>query len=67
MVLNDEIRDRIILVGGKVGGVDCPACQFNSREINPDPFSDVDLTCPECGTVILTEGEKRQLQSAHKL
>jgi len=67
MSLDDGIRERVVLVGGRVAGVNCPACQFRSRDIMPDPFASTTLSCPECGTTILTEDQKRQLQRAHKL
>lgn len=67
MGLGDEIRARVLLVGGKVTGVDCPACSFESRSVEPDPFDSSDLVCPDCGRTILTGEQKRQLQRANKL
>lgn len=67
MSLDDGIRERVILLGGKVAGVDCPHCEFTSRDIDLAPFATTDVDCPECGATILTESEKQQLQSAHKL
>lgn len=67
MGLDDGIRDRVVLRGGKVAGVDCPECQFTSNDVDIEPFSSANVVCPECGTTILEESDKRQLQSAHKL
>lgn len=67
MSLDYGIRERVILVGGKVVGVDCPHCEFTSRDIDLAPFVATDVDYPECGATIQTEGEKLQLQSVHKL
>lgn len=51
--LNGEICDRVVLVGGKVSGVDCPNCQFDGGDL--DTYSTESVTCPECGATVLTE------------
>lgn len=66
MTLDDSVRDRLILVGGKVAGVDCPNCPFKSRDLELDPLSFIPVSCPECGTTIITEEEKSELRRAHK-
>ncbi|MFC7195065.1 hypothetical protein ACFQL4_11005 [Halosimplex aquaticum] len=63
--LNSEIRDRVVLVGGKVSGVDCPDCQFDGGEF--DTYSTESIVCPECGTTILTADQKSQLRQSGKL
>lgn len=65
--MDDSIRDRVILVGGIVAGVDCPDCEFESREIALDEYSISEVVCPDCGATILTEDQKSQLRQAGKL
>lgn len=67
MALDDGIRERVILLGGIVAGVDCPECQFRSREIELKAHSLAGVSCPECGATILTEDQKAQLRKAGKL
>lgn len=67
MALDDDIRERVILLGGIVAGVDCPKCQFRSREIELKAHSLAGVSCPECGATILTEDQKAQLRKAGKL
>lgn len=66
MPFDDSVRHRLILLGGKVAGVDCPNCSFRSQDLEVDPLSFTPVTCPECGTTILTEEEKGELRRAHK-
>ena len=66
MPLGDSVRDRLILLGGKVAGVDCPNCPFGSRDLELDPISFTSVSCPECGATILTEEEKGELRRADK-
>jgi len=67
MGLDEELRERIVLLGGVVAGVDCPDCRFESREVDIDPRTDDAVRCPECGTMILDTADKRRLELAHKL
>lgn len=67
MPLDDNVRDRVILLAGKVAGVDCPNCGFRSCDVEPDAVEFTNTTCPECDATILTEEQKLQLQQAGKL
>lgn len=67
MPLDDSIRDRVVFFGGKVAGVDCPNCQFHSREIELDAHVLRNIVCPDCGATILTEDEMSQLRQGDKL
>lgn len=67
MPLDDTIRDRVIFLAGKVTGVDCPNCEFRSRDVELDAITITNTTCPECNTTILTEDQKSQLRQAGKL
>lgn len=67
MTLSERTQDRLMLFGGKVGGIDCPNCQFESRDIELKPHSTAEIKCPECGRTILTEDAIAQLQHDHKL
>jgi len=57
----------MIFLGGKAAGVDCPNCDFRSRDIELDPVGITNVTCPECDATILTEDQKAQLRQAGKL
>lgn len=65
--LDDEVRERVIFLGGIVAGVDCPECSFRSRDIELDVHSLTSIDCPECSTTILTEEQRAQLRKAGKL
>lgn len=65
--MDDNIRDRVILFAGQVAGVDCPDCDFRSRDVELDTIKLTSTTCPECGATILTEEQKAQLRQAGKL
>lgn len=65
--LDDAIRNRMIFLGGKVAGVDCPACEFSSREFELDAHTLSSVTCPDCGATILSENQKSQLRQTGKL
>ncbi len=67
MPLDDTIRDRVIFLAGKAAGVDCPNCEFRSRDVELDIVRLTDTSCPECGTTVLTEDQKSQLRQAGKL
>lgn len=67
MALDDSIRERVVLMGGKVAGVDCPHCEFHSREIDVDPASMTAIHCPECHSPILSRNHRSQLRQADKL
>lgn len=67
VTLDDGIRDNVILVGGKVAGIDCPDCQYSSRDADLDAHSLAAVTCPDCGATVLTEDQKSQLRQAGKL
>lgn len=67
MTLSETIRERVILLGGKVAGVDCPKCAFKSRDITVEVHTTASITCPNCDTTILTESQKSQLRQAGKL
>lgn len=66
MPLDDSIRDRVLFLGGKAAGVSCPNCQFTTREVDLDAHSLSDVTCPECGTTILSKEQQAQLRQADK-
>ncbi|GGL68466.1 hypothetical protein [Halocalculus aciditolerans] len=63
----DGIRERVVFLGGKAVGVDCPHCSFAGRDAPLDPGVFDAVTCPECGGVVLTEAEKAELRRAGKL
>lgn len=65
--LDEEIRDRVILIGGKVSGVDCPHCEFRSREVELSSSTVREIRCPECSGNVLTEDQMSQLRQADKL
>lgn len=65
--MDDSIRDRVVFLGGKAAGVDCPDCELKTIDIDLDASESTDVTCPECGTTILSEDEKAQLRQAGKL
>lgn len=67
MSLDADVRDRVILLGGRVAGVDCPNCQFRSRDIELEAHSITNVTCPHCNATILTEDQKSQFRQAGKL
>lgn len=67
VALDDSIRDRVIQFGGQVVGVDCPGCEFESRDFDLDAHRITDVACPNCGETILTEDEKSELRRAGKL
>lgn len=61
------VSDRVIILGGMVAGVDCPNCEFRSRDIELDAQRITSVSCPECDATILTEDQKSQLRQAGKL
>lgn len=65
--LDDATRENVLFVGGKVTGVSCPACEFESRDIDIEAHTLSDVTCPQCEATILTEEQKSDLRRAHKL
>lgn len=67
MPLDDTIRERVLFVGGKVTGVTCPECRFESRDLELPAHTFTDVTCPECDATILTEAQKSELRRANKL
>ena len=67
MPLDETIRDRVIFLAGKAAGVDCPNCEYRSRDVELDAVRLTNTTCPECGMTILTEDQNAQLQQAGKL
>lgn len=67
MTLDSTIRERVVFIGGKVGGVDCPNCQFRGDDVALDAYMTSSVTCPDCGTTILTEEQRAELRQAHKL
>lgn len=67
MPLDDVLRERVVFLGGKVSGVDCPNCEFRSRDVDLSPHNTRDVTCPECGATILTEAQMFQLRESGKL
>lgn len=67
VALDDDIRNGLILLGGKVAGVDCPDCEFKSREMDIAAHTVTNVSCPDCGTTILTEEQKSELRRAGKL
>lgn len=67
MALDDTIRERVVLLGGKVSGVECPNCEYSGRESDLDAHRFTSVTCPDCGSTILTEAQKSTLRQAEKL
>lgn len=67
MVLDESIRERAILIGGKLAGVECPNCEFDGRDLDMESHTTEAVSCPNCGTTLLTADEKAQLRQAHKL
>lgn len=67
MALDDDIQNSVILIGGIVAGVDCPECEFASRDVNFESHSIDEVTCPDCGATILTEDQRSQLRRTGKL
>lgn len=67
MTLDDSIRQRVVFFGGKVSGVDCPNCEYTGRESDLDAHRFTSVTCPNCGTTILTDAQKSALRQAGKL
>lgn len=67
MTLDSTIRERVVFIGGKVGGVDCPDCQFHGDDVDLDGYTVSSITCPDCGATILTEEQRSELRHAHKL
>lgn len=67
MTLEDTIRERVVFLGGKVSGVDCPNCEYSGRESDLDAHRFTSVTCPVCGATILTEAQKSTLRQAEKL
>lgn len=65
--LGESVRDRAVLVGGKVAGVSCPDCGSETREVDVDAHSLSSVTCPDCGATVLTEDQVARLRRAHKL
>lgn len=67
MTLDNSIRERVVFLGGKVSDVDCPNCAYTGRESDLDAHRFTNVTCPDCGTTILTEAQKSTLRQAGKL
>lgn len=67
MALDESVRNRVIFLGGKVAGLDCPNCQFESRNLELNTYTLTNVVCPYCGTTILTKDQKSQLRQAGKL
>lgn len=67
MTFDSTIYDRVVFVGGKVSGIDCPECDFETRETEIESHSLSPVTCPNCGATILSTDQKSTLRQAHKL
>lgn len=67
MPLDDSVRERVVLFGGKVAGVDCPHCEYRSLDSDLDAHAFDKVSCPECDSPILTEEQKAELRQAGKL
>ena len=67
MPFDDAIRDRVILLAGKVAGIDCPNCECKTRDVELDAVNFTTISCPECNTTVLTEDQQSQLRQAGKL
>ncbi|WP_336037796.1 hypothetical protein [Halobacterium yunchengense] len=67
MPLDDVLRERVVFFGGKATGVECPDCEFRSRDIDLSPHNVRDVTCPDCGATILTESQMSDLRKSVKL
>lgn len=67
MSLDKSIRERVLFVGGKVTGVTCPECGFESRDVDLPVHTFTDVTCPECDATTLTEEQKSALRRTNKL
>lgn len=66
MAIDPSVRDRVVFLGGKAAGIDCPECDLRSREVDIDGHSLTGVTCPECGATVLTEEQKAQLRRGDK-
>lgn len=66
MTIDSSVRDRVIFLGGKAAGIDCPECNLRSRDVYIDGHSLAEVTCPDCGATVLTEEQKAQLQRGDK-
>lgn len=67
MELDEDIKTNLIMRGGKVAGINCPNCEFESRDVELAAHAITDVTCPDCGTRVLTEDQKTRLRRADKL
>lgn len=65
--LDGNTRERVIFLAGKVAGVDCNDCSFQSRDVSLDAHTMDPVSCPDCGATILTAEQKSQLRQAGKL
>jgi DNA-directed RNA polymerase subunit RPC12/RpoP len=65
--LDDTTRERVVLLGGKVSGVECQDCGTRNRDVDLSPNQVQDVHCPDCGAKILTEGQVAALRHAGKL
>lgn len=67
MEFDDGIRDRVILLGGEVAGVDCPDCEFDGDVDGLEAHVLGSVECPVCESTILTADQKSQLRRSGKL
>lgn len=66
MSLDDTIRRKVLFAGGKVTGVSCPDCRYESRDVEIDAYTSEEVICPECDGTILTRDQKATLRDARK-
>lgn len=67
MPVDDQIRQRVVFLGGKVSGVACPECGARNRDIDLSAHNIRDVACPNCGATVLSEAEMSALRQAGKL
>lgn len=67
MSFEESIHERVVLLGGKVTGIDCPECTFAGSDVDLDAHRRGAVTCPNCGEMALTADEKAELRQNGKL
>lgn len=67
MLLDESLRDRVVLAGGKVIAIGCPDCEFDGRDLDVTSHTPTAVDCPQCDATLLTANQKSQLRRADKL
>lgn len=66
MAIDSGVRERVVFLGGKAAGIDCPECELRTCDVDIDGHSLTEVTCPDCGATVLTEEQKAQLRRGDK-